>query len=135
MKIIIEFDKEEEFDKIFDTLADKIASDVSNSIRSKPYKASYSDYYGYKFKNVTFEKQSDAKNVLKGLRVALKNHGKVRVFDLYDAAGFVATKASDMNYGWTDLEGVNVVPEGDGWIIDFKQPKYIRYLYPKEIKH
>ena len=134
MKIIIEFDKEE-FDKIFDTLTDKIASDVSNSIRSKPYKASYGDYYGYKFKNVTFEKQSDAKNVLKGLRVTLKNHGKVRVFDLYDAAGFVAMKASDMNYGWTDLEGVNAVPEGDGWIIDFKQPKYIRYLYPKEIKH
>lgn len=134
MKIIIEFDKEEEFDKIFDTLADKIASDVSDSIQSKTYKQSFEYRYAYKFKNVTFDCLEDARHALNELYDRLMIRGRVSVIDLYDLAD-VPFSISDRDYGWTDLEGVDVVSNGEGWIIDLKQPKYIRYLYPKEEKH
>lgn len=71
----------------------------------------------YEYENVTFEIYDDAEFVLDQLYDTLSRYEKVRVFDLYDLAG-VAPKATDRNYGWTDLSNVRIVPTKEGWIID-----------------
>lgn len=71
----------------------------------------------YEYENVIFDDYRDADEVLNLLYDCLARYEKVRVFDLYDLAG-IAPKATDRNYGWTDLQGVNVVPTSDGFVID-----------------
>lgn len=102
----------------------------------EPKSMSYDEFASnhYKFENVIFEYRYEVEHALEELKKVLKKHGKVSVFDLYDISG-LKISPSDRYYGWTDLKGVDVISNGDGWIIDLKQPKYIRYLYPKEEKH
>ena len=71
----------------------------------------------YEYENITFEIFDDAVEVLDQMYECLARYEKVRVFDLYELAG-VAPKATDRNYGWSDLSGVKIIPTAEGWIID-----------------
>lgn len=76
----------------------------------------------YEYDEITFEFLEDAENTLNGMYEWLSRCEKVTVFDLYDLAGYPA-KATDRNYGWTDLSGVRIIPIKEGWVIDL--PKAI----------
>lgn len=71
----------------------------------------------YEYDEITFEFYEDAQNTLDGMYEWLSRCEKVSVFDLYDLAGY-PTKATDRNYGWTDLRGAKIISVKEGWVID-----------------
>lgn len=71
----------------------------------------------YEYDEITFEFYEDAQNTLDGMYEWLSRCEKVSVFDLYDLAGY-PTKATDRNYGWTDLRGAKIIAVKEGWVID-----------------
>ena len=71
----------------------------------------------YEYDEITFEFYEDAQNTLDGMYEWRSRCEKVSVFDLYDLAGY-PTKATDRNYGWTDLRGAKIISVKEGWVID-----------------
>ena len=68
---------------------------------------------------IEFDSANDANEVLSYMIDSIEQYGLVTVADFYELSG-VASKFTDHQFGWTNLDGVRVVPiRGGGFYISF----------------
>ena len=68
---------------------------------------------------IEFDSSNDANEVLSYMIDSIEQYGLVTVADFYELSG-VASKFTDHQFGWTNLDGVRVVPiRGGGFHISF----------------
>lgn len=72
----------------------------------------------YAFENLTFEDKADAENVLHSLIDIVERDEFVTVARFYELSGQKG-KYTDARYGWTNLNGVDIVEDDGGWYIKF----------------
>ncbi len=124
MRFIVEFDKEEEFDKIMDAFSERVASEVKDAIKQAlcERKSYYKHVWG---EIVFFETYTNAVAVFSEMRIHLYRKNRVSVKDFYEFSGLPAND-EDEEYGWTDLEGVRVLEhQPEGYYIDLPKPKLL----------
>lgn len=71
---------------------------------------------GYDFDDIILETRSEAEEVLNQLYEMLDQYQVVTIADLYDLVG-VTRSYTDNKYGWTNLQGAEVVRVRDGFVI------------------
>ena len=110
-----------------------------NRSRSRQGRASYYSYYDepdhrreeperrkrrntYDFDDVEFDSRADAEEVLLEMERLIDVYGLVSVANFYEAAG-ETIRATDYNFGWTNIDSARVesMCRGSGWIV--KLPK------------
>lgn len=89
---------------------------------AQPYRGSESAprqqaYSTLEYNNISFTNRADAESVLRGLYDALDTYGIVSVATLYSLAG-IASQFTANNYGWTNLNGARIIPDGAGWTLE-----------------
>lgn len=81
----------------------------------------------YDYDDIFFETRDDAERVLDRMYDQLERYGKVRVADLYEAAGISPDGNYTVNYyGWYTLRGSGVYPTSEGWAIDLPKCESLR---------
>lgn len=78
-------------------------------------------------KELTFNTQQDADNVLRELRAMIESEGLVTVRQYYEASGvpnLVEASGVSSSSGWTNLSKADVKaqPDGSGWTINLPRP-------------
>lgn len=77
--------------------------------------------------DILFETREDAERVLDRLYSDLERYGKVRVADLYSAAGVSGNSIwTDNNYGWFNLDRAQPYPTAEGWQLDLPPCESLR---------
>lgn len=77
--------------------------------------------------DILFETREDAERVLDRLYSDLERYGKVRVADLYSAAGVTGNSLwTDSNYGWFNLDRAMPYPTAEGWMLDLPPCESLR---------
>lgn len=77
--------------------------------------------------DILFETREDAERVLDRLYSDLERYGKVRVADLYSAAGVSGNSIwTDNNYGWFNLDRAVPYPTSEGWQLDMPPAESLR---------
>lgn len=77
------------------------------------------------FENIAFPTRGSAEDVLAYLQDIIYEYGCVSIRAFYEAAGLEAYH-TDENYGWTNLNGVRISRDRDGFVIDFPRPVLLR---------
>lgn len=81
----------------------------------------------YDIDDIFFESRDDAERVLDRLYDLLDRYGKVRVADLYSAAGISPEGNYTVNYyGWYSLRGAGSYPTSEGWVLDLPKCESLR---------
>ena len=81
----------------------------------------------YDIDDILFETRDDAERVLDRLYDLLDRYGKVRVADLYSAAGISPEGNYTVNYyGWYSLRGAGSYPTSEGWALDLPKCESLR---------
>lgn len=81
----------------------------------------------YDYDDIFFETRDDAERVLDRLYDILDRYGKVRVADLYEAAGISAEGNFTVNYyGWYSLRGSGSYPTSEGWALELPKCESLR---------
>lgn len=70
---------------------------------------------------VRIDTYGNAQSVLGEMIGLLKRYSHVTVADYYQLVG-VTPKKTDWNYGWFDLDDVNIVAYAGGWLLQFPKP-------------
>jgi hypothetical protein len=70
----------------------------------------------FKFKELIIPSLEEAKKVLNDLQYSIEAYGKVSVLDYYDLVG-VKTKPFYANYGWSDINGTQIIEVDNGYLI------------------
>lgn len=77
--------------------------------------------------DILFETRDDAERVLNRLYSDLERYGRVRVADLYSAAGVSGNSMwTDNNYGWFNLDRAAPYPTAEGWALDMPPCESLR---------
>ena len=77
--------------------------------------------------DILFETREDAERVLDRLYSDLERYGRVRVADLYSAAGVSGNSIwTDNNYGWFNLDRAAPYPTSEGWQLDMPPAESLR---------
>lgn len=77
--------------------------------------------------DILFETREDAERVLDRLYSDLERYGRVRVADLYSAAGVSGNSMwTDNNYGWFNLDRAQPYPTSEGWQLDLPPCESLR---------
>lgn len=77
--------------------------------------------------DILFETREDAERVLDRLYRDLQEYGRVRVADLYSAAGVSGNSMwTDNNYGWFNLDRAAPYPTSEGWQLDMPPAESLR---------
>lgn len=89
-------------------------------------KSSSSSKWG--FKPVSYGDRDDAENVLKRMQEIADSYMFVTAADYYELSGFTEFPYTCNEYGWKNLDNVEVVPNDDPddsneWIIDLPKPR------------
>lgn len=71
-----------------------------------------------------FETRSDAEMVVDALEETISRYGKARVADLYEMAGVTGTPEMN-NYGWENIAGFLISPNGTGCILTMPEARPI----------
>lgn len=71
----------------------------------------------HSYDDIIFENRGDAEAVLERMEELVDRFGTVSVADLFDLAG-MSCQYTDNKYGWTNLNGVQVIRVRDGYQID-----------------
>jgi len=71
----------------------------------------------HEFQEVVLDTRQEANDVLDHMYELLSKFNQVTVADLYDLCG-VDPKHTDVNYGWTSLEGSRAVHIREGYVLD-----------------
>ena len=74
------------------------------------------------FIGLVFESEDGVKKVLQAMNVFIEQEGSVSLQTLYDLVGFPSI-FSDCKIWWTSMEGVKVVLEDDGFVLDLPDPQ------------
>lgn len=75
------------------------------------------------FKEILLEHRAEADEVIFSLINLIDDYGQATVADLYDFVG-VDSNYVDMDYGWTNLDGVKPIRErGGGYLINLPKPR------------
>lgn len=76
------------------------------------------------FDDIVLESRVDAERVINGLYDLLNQYELVTVKDLYSLLG-VSSTYTDLNYGWTDLRGSDIVRVTQGYLLKLPKPQPI----------
>lgn len=79
----------------------------------------------FEFKNIVFETEDEASNVLDVMLQILDIYDLVLVADLYDISGMPGSYI-DIRYGWTKLNNIGITKVENGYIIDLPKPIPVR---------
>ena len=69
--------------------------------------------------------QEEAKSIVESLTEQVRQEGSVSVDDLYSLSGFHSHYTSH-KWGWTDVSGIVIKPEGDGFMVSMPAPKMLK---------
>lgn len=99
------------------------AARQTNSLR----RANDLRYDRYRVTDVIFEYKEDALGLLEQMMDICDQYGWFSVFDFYDRAGITdGNDYTNRNYGWYNVDGVDVVYDGSGYIINLPQARLKR---------
>ena len=76
------------------------------------------------FNDIWFEDKSDMESVVANLNQIVQTYGVVSVADLFELSG-QSSLHTDNNYGWTNLEAMEVVKNHGGYILKMPPPRPI----------
>jgi hypothetical protein len=89
------------------------------SRQSEPTRHHKSENVSNVVRVIEFDSANDANDVLSYMIDSIDQYGLVTVADFYELSD-VASKFTDHQFGWTNLDGVRVVPiRGGGFYISF----------------
>lgn len=71
----------------------------------------------YSYEDIILTSRGDAEELLYQMRGTLETYGMVTVADMYDMVG-ITGKFTDCNYGWTNLDHVDIRRNRDGYVLD-----------------
>ena len=92
---------------------------VDYSRQSEPTRHHKSENISNVVRVIEFDSANDANDVLSYMIDSIEQYGLVTVADFYELSD-VASKFTDHQFGWTNLDGVRVVPiRGGGFYISF----------------
>ena len=101
-------------------------SNAQNTQNQNQQYQQYANQYRHGFQNVPLPMHKDASCVRDYLWEYLTTYGQVRVADFYDACGDYAAhiiqQYTDNNWGWRNLDGLQVVRVPEGWILNLPEP-------------
>lgn len=75
-------------------------------------------------RDLTFDTRSDALEVLQNLRDLLDEYQVVSVMDVYSSSGLKTDPTQD-NWGWFDLDDVDLEHTREGWVLNLPKPQRI----------
>lgn len=73
----------------------------------------------FDYDEIIFETRGDAESVLSGMYDVLEAYNVVSIGDFYDLAKISTSNFNLNKYGWTNLNGSEVIKAGDGYMIKF----------------
>lgn len=76
--------------------------------------------------NLAFETRGDAEVVLRGMQEYIANFNIVSAGDMYDMAKVPTDNYTLYDYGWTNLDDVEVIRDGRAYIINLPKPSPIK---------
>lgn len=76
------------------------------------------------FDDIWFEDRGDVELVVDNLNIVMSTYGVVSVADLFELAG-QDSMFTDNRYGWTDLGAMQVINNGNGWVLKMPPPRPI----------
>lgn len=79
----------------------------------------------YTVKPIFVRTQEEAKSIVEALTEQVHRDGSVFVDDLYSLSG-VYSYYSSHKWGWTDVSGIVIKPEGDGFTLSMPAPKMLK---------
>lgn len=102
---------------------DRVSYNKMSDRRQAPSAPSMSTVYNYD--DVIFNTRDDAITVLDTMQQYLKSYPSVSVARFYEFANAPTTNWASNNYGWTNLDSVEVKRCDEGWVIDFPKAKLL----------
>lgn len=83
---------------------------------------------GTGFQNLAFANRADAEAVLQSLQEAISQFGIVSAGEMYDMAKVPTDNYTLNNVGWTNLNGVGIMRDGGGYVIDLPRPAPLKNI-------
>lgn len=99
---------------------------ISNVVRSNSQEMRARSIYDYQ--NWSFKTYEAADKVLHDMIELIDIYKCVSISEYYQLIG-KSTTSADNNYGWTNLFTTDILPDGDGWYINFPKPVDIRHYH------
>ena len=115
----------------------------SGSGRGGITRVSYKDYYDdggrsvssnrvgsssrdnqYSYNDILLDTRGEAEDVMSTMEELIDRYGEATVADLYSLVG-VASRHTDVKWGWTDKRDLSYRRSGRGYILDFAKPIYL----------
>lgn len=81
--------------------------------------------HSYTVDPIFFRTKEEAQDVIDELTLQVRQEGHVSVDDLYWLSGFHSHYTS-RKWGWTDVSGIVLKPEGDGFTLSMPAPKMLK---------
>lgn len=76
------------------------------------------------FDDIWFEDRGDMERVVDNLNAIIETYGVVSVADLFELSG-QDTVFTDNRFGWTDIRGMQVVSNANGYVLKMPPPRPI----------
>ena len=81
-------------------------------------------YDRFRVTDIVFEYREDAVSLLEQMMDICDSYGWFSVFDFYDKAGITeGNDYTNRNYGWTNVDGADIVFDGSGYIINLPRAR------------
>lgn len=81
-------------------------------------------YDRFRVTDIVFEYKEDAMSLLEQMMDICDQYGWFSVFDFYDKAGITeGNDYTNRNYGWTNVDGADIVFEGSGYVINLPRAR------------
>jgi hypothetical protein len=103
----------------------QISRNQVNAIQASQSYMTKRDQATHNFDSIIFPTRSDAERVLTRLLETIAQYDFVAVSDLYELVDVTGSFADD-RYGWTNLDGANIVSVRGGFVLDLPDTKPIR---------
>lgn len=70
---------------------------------------------------IAYGTREEADKILDEMTTLVKEYGQVTVGDMYELSN-MSSRYSNYAYGWTNLDGVSVISEAEGYFIELPDP-------------
>ena len=81
--------------------------------------------HSYTVDPIFIRTKEEAQNIIDELTLQVRQEGHVSVDDLYSLSG-VYSRYTSHKWGWTDVSGIVLKPEGDGFTLSMPAPKMLK---------
>lgn len=78
------------------------------------------------YRNLAFETRGDAEVVLRAMQEYIINFNIVSAGDMYDMAKVPTDNYTLYDYGWTNLDNVDIIRDGGAYVINLPKPSPIK---------